>query len=247
MPPLDQLLTAPNLIALVTLAALEIVLGVDNIIVIAIVTSRLPQNQQAKARFIGLSLAMVMRVGLLLAIGWVMSLTASIYKANLFSVDIDLSWKDLILIFGGLFLIFKATKEIHHDLEAPGHLEEHKKASSFSAAISMIVVMDLIFSLDSVITAVGMAKEKWIMIAAVVLAVVVMMAFAGKISDFVKRHPTIKVLALSFLILVGVLLIADGFDQHISRGYVYFAMAFSLVVEIVNIRIRKAQAERHAP
>ncbi len=244
MPPLDQLLTTQNVIALITLAALEIVLGVDNIIVIAIVTSRLPQHQQAKARLIGLALAMLMRVGLLLAIGWVMSLTASIFTTTLWSYEIDLSWKDLILIAGGLFLIFKATKEIHHDLEAPGHLEDHKKASSFSAAISMIVVMDIIFSLDSVITAVGMAKEKWIMIAAVVISVGVMMAFAGRISDFVKRHPSIKILALSFLILVGVLLIADGFDQHISRGYVYFAMAFSLLVEIVNIRIRNAQDKR---
>lgn len=240
-----SLLSPANMIALVTLTALEIVLGVDNIIVLSIIVGRLPEHQQGRARFIGLALAMLMRVVLLLGIKWIMELTRpwlSFSVPGLASM-VELSGRDLILILGGLFLIWKSTKEIHHELEGP-HGTSVRGGSSFARAIGVIILMDLVFSLDSVITAVGMVKRIEVMIAAVIIAVAVMMVFAGRISGFVHRHPSVKVLALSFLILVGVLLVADGFEAHISRGYVYFAMAFSLVVELVNIRVRQKQLAR---
>ena len=242
-PASASLFSPENLVALLTLTALEIVLGVDNIIVIAIVTGRLPKEQQPKARFVGLALAMGMRILLLLAISWVMRLKGTLFAFTVPWVNyaVDLSGKDLILIGGGLFLIWKSTKEIHHDMEGPHDHGTAKVAASFASAIGQILLMDLIFSLDSVITAVGMARDVRVMVIAVVIAVLVMMVFAGKISDFVHRHPSVKILALAFLILVGVLLVADGLDTHVSRGYVYFAMAFSLVVELVNIRIRAKQ------
>lgn len=241
-----ELLTTENLIAFLTLASLEIVLGIDNIIVIAVVTSRLPKEKQRFARNFGLALAMIMRILLLLAIGWVMGLQKVLLEVNLTGLGIPLeqhiTGKDLILLGGGLFLIAKATKEIHAKMEGPELHEVGAKhaASRFGVAIAQILLLDLVFSLDSVITAVGMAKAIEVMVAAVIVAVIVMMIFAGSISRFVEKHPTVKVLALSFLILIGVLLTADGLGQHLSRGYVYFAMAFSLGVELINLRVRAA-------
>lgn len=246
-----DLFTSANLIAFLTLAALEIVLGIDNVIVIAIVTGKLPPEQQRKARNIGLALAMLMRIGLLLAITWVMGLTRTLFSIDLSTIGLGVqqhfTGKDLILIGGGLFLIAKATKEIHHKMEGPDPslpegAQSAKKVTTFASAITQILLLDLVFSLDSVITAVGMVKAIGVMIAAVITSVIVMLIFAGAISRFVEKHPTIKVLALSFLILIGVLLTADGFGQHLGRGYIYFAMAFSLAVEMINLRVRKAHA-----
>lgn len=248
---MSTLFTPDNLVAFLTLAALEIVLGIDNIVVIAIVTGKLPPHQQKRARNLGLALAMIMRVGLLFAISWVMGLTRTIFTIDLSGIGLGvqqhISGKDIILILGGLFLIAKATKEIHHKLEGPDPslpegAQTAKRVASFSGAITQILLLDLVFSLDSVITAVGMAKRIEVMVAAVIVAVLVMMIFAGAISRFVEKHPTVKVLALSFLILIGVLLTADGFGQRLPRGYIYFAMAFSLAVEMVNLRVRKSHA-----
>jgi predicted tellurium resistance membrane protein TerC len=232
---LAELLTSENLIALATLTGLEIVLGIDNIVFISILTGKLPEHQRPGARRIGLLLAMFMRIALLFAISWVMGLTATLFTVW----DHAFNGRDLILLFGGLFLVAKATWEIHDKLE--GGTREHgaaTKAASYGAILVQIMLIDMVFSLDSVITAVGMAKHVEIMITAVVISIGVMMAFAGPISNFVERHPTMKMLALSFLLLIGVVLIADGFGQHVSKGYIYFAMAFSLVVEIMNIRMR---------
>ncbi|MBM4381995.1 MAG: TerC family protein [Deltaproteobacteria bacterium] len=234
-----ELLTSENLIALLTLAGLEIVLGIDNIVFISILCGKLPPDQQVKARQIGLGLAMGMRILLLLAISWVMGLTQPLFSV----MSHSFTGRDLILLFGGLFLVAKATWEIHDKLEGEAHGPEGKQATAaFGAILFQIVLLDLVFSLDSVITAVGMASEIAIMIAAVVIAVGVMLVFAGAISAFIERHPTMKMLALSFLLLIGVVLVADGFGQHVSKGYIYFAMAFSLFVEIMNIRIRKPHA-----
>ncbi|MDX2174977.1 MAG: TerC family protein [Candidatus Sumerlaeia bacterium] len=230
------LLSKESLIAFLTLAALEIVLGIDNIVVIAIVTSRLPIEQQARARNLGLGGAMFMRVGLLFAISWVMGLTATIFTA----FGEAISGRDLILLIGGLFLMAKATHEIHQKMEVEPHGGGGAKiAASFGKAIATILALDLVFSLDSVITAVGMAKHIEIMIAAVVASVLVMMAFSGHISGFIERHPTIKVLALSFLLLIGVVLTAEAFEVHLDKKYIYFAMGFSLLVELVNLRVMK--------
>lgn len=221
--------------SLVTLTALEIVLGIDNIIFLSILSSKLPPHEQVKARQIGLSLAMIIRIGLLFSITWVMRLTHPLFEI----MGQEISGRDIILIGGGLFLLAKSTHEIHEKLE--GEEEEHsvgKKRVSFTGIIIQILLLDIIFSLDSVITAVGMANQLSIMVIAVVVAVGFMMFFAGAINGFVNRHPTIKILALSFLILIGVMLIAEGFGQHISKGYIYFAMAFSVFVEMINIKIR---------
>jgi predicted tellurium resistance membrane protein TerC len=235
-----ELLTSENLIALLTLAGLEIVLGIDNIVFISILCGKLPPERQHSARQIGLMLAMGMRIALLLAISWVMGLTQPLFSA----LNHAFTGRDLILLFGGLFLVAKATWEIHDKLEGEAHGPEGERATaSFGAILFQIVMLDLVFSLDSVITAVGMASEIAIMIAAVVIAVGVMLVFAGAISSFIERHPTMKMLALSFLLLIGVVLVADGFGQHVSKGYIYFAMAFSLFVEVLNIRIRKPKAE----
>lgn len=250
-----QLLTVDSLMALGTLTLLETVLGIDNLVVLSVVTAKLKKEEQPKARRIGLILAMVMRIILLLCIAWVMGLTQTLFTLNFGFLEkpIDISWKDLILIVGGLFLIAKATYEIGHRLDAPSTDGKPKQAASFSKAIALIIVMDLIFSLDSVITAVGMTSETAnqtvrliIMITAVVLSMGVMLAFANVIGSFVEKHPSITILALSFLIMIGVLLLADGFHQHMNRGYIYFAMAFSLVVEIVNMRIRANEAKKLA-
>ena len=232
-----ELLTSENLIALATLAALEIVLGIDNIVFISILTGKLPKARQAAARRIGLLLAMGMRIALLLAISWVMGLTDPLF--TIAALDHSFTGRDLILLFGGLFLVGKATYEIHDKLEGGTHEQGVPKVASFGAILVQIMLLDIVFSLDSVITAVGMAQHVEIMIVAVVIAVLVMLVFAGSISTFIERHPTMKMLALSFLLLIGVVLIADGFGQHVSKGYIYFAMSFSLFVEVMNIRLRK--------
>jgi predicted tellurium resistance membrane protein TerC len=234
---MESLFTVDNLVALLTLSLLEIVLGIDNIVFLSIVSGRLPVAQQKRARQLGLLLAMGMRIALLLSLTWVMSLTTPLFTV----LEHPISGRDLILLIGGLFLIAKATWEIHDKLEgAEGH-GAGKSATTFGAALLQIVALDAIFSLDSVITAVGMAREIAVMITAVVLAIVVMMVFAETVSAFIQRHPTMKMLALSFLILIGVMLTAEGLGQHIERGYVYFAMAFSLAVEFLNMRIRRSE------
>jgi len=235
-----ELFTVENLIALLTLTSLEIVLGIDNIVFLSILTGKLPVEDRKKAQQIGLALAMIMRILLLLCIKWVMGLNQPL--VTLFGHGI--SGRDLILLLGGLFLLAKATHEIHEKLEGAHHAEAvtaAKAKASFGAILAQIVAIDIVFSLDSVITAVGMAKHIEIMIAAVVIAVIVMMIFATPVSTFVERHPTIKMLALSFLLMIGVMLVAEGFHKHIERGYVYFAMAFSLFVEVLNIRSTRKQ------
>jgi predicted tellurium resistance membrane protein TerC len=232
----SEIFTPDNLVALLTLTLLEIVLGIDNIVFISILTGKLPKEQQPKAWRIGLSLAMFMRIGLLLSLSWVMGLTATLFAP----FGHEISGRDLILLLGGLFLVGKATWEIHDKLEGGDHHGPGGKAAhSFGAVLIQILLLDLVFSLDSVITAVGMASSVYVMITAVVISIVIMLIFAQKIGAFVDRHPTIKMLALSFLILIGVLLVADGLGQHIRKGYVYFAMAFSLGVEMLNLRLRK--------
>jgi predicted tellurium resistance membrane protein TerC len=228
-------------VAFLTLTALEIVLGIDNIIFISILVGRLPKEQQAKGRFFGLALAMVTRILLLLSITWVMRLTADLFVA----FGQGVSGRDLILFFGGLFLLFKSTMEIYAGLEG----EEESahgggKTYGFMGVIVQIAIIDIIFSLDSVITAVGMVSHVPVMVAAIVISVLVMMLAAGTISDFIEKHPSLKMLALSFLILVGTVLIAEAFDVHMPKGYVYFAMAFSLAVEAINIRMRGARARK---
>ena len=226
--------TAEGWIALLTLTVLEIVLGIDNIVFISILAGKLRPEQRARARKVGLSLAMFMRVALLLSITWVMQLTSPIFGI----VGQDISGRDLILIIGGLFLIAKSTHEIHDKLEGEEGHGSARVAASFGAVIVQILLLDVVFSLDSVITAVGMADEVSVMVLAVVIAVGVMLVSAGPISDFVERHPTVKMLALAFLLLIGVSLIGEGFDQHIPKGYIYFAMGFSIFVEMINLRVR---------
>jgi predicted tellurium resistance membrane protein TerC len=220
-----------------TLLALEIVLGIDNVVFISILAGKLPVSQRAKARLLGLGLAMVMRIVLLFSIAWVIRLTAPLF--TIFNQEI--SGRDLILIIGGLFLIAKSTHEIHQKLEGEEGRSSSYVPPTFASVIVQILLLDIVFSLDSVITAVGMVDEIGIMVSAVVIAVIFMMMFAGPISGFVERHPTVKMLALSFLLLIGMTLIAEGFDQHIPKGYVYSAMAFSVFVEILNLRARKAK------
>ncbi|ARU44593.1 hypothetical protein CCB81_10750 [Armatimonadetes bacterium Uphvl-Ar2] len=220
--------------ALAALTILEIVLGIDNIVFISILSGKLPEAQRAKARQIGLALALVTRILLLLSITWVMGLTAPLFNV----MGRDFSGRDLILLGGGLFLIYKAVIEIHHKLEGSDHTKD-AKAATFGAVIGQILILDIIFSLDSVITAVGMAKELTVMVLAVLISVGFMLAFAGKVSRFVEEHPTVKMLALAFLILIGVNLLAEGFHFHIEKGFTYFAMAFSVVVEMLNIKMRK--------
>jgi predicted tellurium resistance membrane protein TerC len=231
-------LTAPeNWLALLTLTVLEIVLGIDNIIFISILTGKLPGPQQPKARRLGLFLAMFLRIGLLATLAWMVKLTAPLFTV----LGQGISGRDLILLTGGLFLIFKSTREIHDRLEGEEGEASTRVAAGFAAVIVQILLLDIVFSLDSVITAVGMANHLAVMITAVVLAVGVMMWAAGPIGDFVARHPTIKMLALSFLLLIGVSLIAEGLGRHIPKGYIYFAMAFSVLVEMLNLRERKGR------
>ena len=219
---------------LLTLIVLEIVLGIDNIVFITILAGKLPQAQQARARQLGLALALVTRILMLFAISWVIRLTAPLFQL----LGQDISGRDLILIAGGLFLLAKATHEIHEKLEGESGHAGARVPPSFTAVILQIVLLDLIFSLDSVITAVGMVNEIGIMVVAVIVAVIIMLLSAERISDFVNRHPTVKMLALSFLLLIGLTLVAEGLDQHIPKGYIYFAIAFSIFVEMLNLRVR---------
>lgn len=233
-------ITQPNAwIALVTLVALELVLGVDNVIFISILAGKLPVDQQQKARTTGIALAVITRILLLLSISWVIGLTEPLFSL----LTLEVSGRDLILIAGGLFLLGKATLEIHHRLEGVEGQQSAKVAASFTSVIIQIMLLDVVFSLDSVITAVGMVDELIIMIIAVIFAAVVMIWSARSIGEFVERHPTIKILALSFLLLIGFTLIVEGLHQHIPKGYIYFAMGFSVFVEMLNLRIRAQAAE----
>jgi len=235
MPPtMDALLTADGLVALATLAALEIVLGVDNIVFIAILTGRLPARQQAVARRIGLILALGIRIGLLFTISWLMGLTRPLFAV----LGHPLTGRDLILIVGGLFLVGKATWEIYDKLEVEHVERERGSRGRFAAVIAQILVLDIVFSLDSVITAVGMANELSVMVAAMVIAMLVMLVSMGAVAGFIEHHPSVKILALAFLLLIGVVLVADGMGQHVSKAYIYIAMAFSLFVELLNLRYR---------
>lgn len=236
---MPEFLLSPEIwIAFFTLTALELVLGIDNIIFISILVDKLPPEKRELARKIGLFLAMFMRIALLLVLSWIVGLTEPVL--TLFGYGI--SGRDIILIVGGLFLIWKSTGEVHQLLEGEEGSESAKVASSFAGVIAQIMVIDLVFSLDSIITAVGMVSQVGVMIAAVVASVGLMMLFARPIGEFVSNHPTIKMLALSFLVVVGVVLIADGFGHHVPKGYIYFAMAFSVAVEMLNIRMRKKAA-----
>lgn len=234
-----ETLANPELwIALATLTALELVLGIDNIIFISILASRLPLHQRDSARKIGILLAAVTRLMLLFTIVWIIGLTAPLFSL----LGHAFSWRDLILIGGGLFLIAKATHEIHQKVEGPTDNVAKAAAASFAGVLAQIMVLDIVFSLDSIITAVGMVDERWVMVTAIVISIVFMLAFARPISEFVERHPTVKVLALSFLLMIGLVLIADGFGLHIPKGYVYAAMAFSVFVEMINLWIRRREA-----
>jgi predicted tellurium resistance membrane protein TerC len=247
-----SLLSVDSLVSLLTLTALEVVLGIDNVVFIAILVGKLPISKQDRARRLGLGLAMGIRILLLLAVGWIMGLTEPLFSLPKFWTgemgDLHgISGRDLILLVGGLFLIGKATFEIHDKLEGDDHRHggsgaPTRRAPSFGAILGQILILDIVFSLDSVITAVGMAQRIEVMIAAVVIAVGVMLVFAGRVSSFVERHPTMKMLALSFLLLIGVMLVVDALHGHIPKGYIYFSMAFSLAVELLNLKMRKRQA-----
>jgi predicted tellurium resistance membrane protein TerC len=230
-------------ISLFTLTALEIVLGIDNIIFISILAGKLPREQQPRARKTGLSLALITRILLLLSLTWIMGLTKPLFTLPILNQGI--SGRDLVLLIGGLFLIWKSVREVHEKLEEDdGHAMDVKGRVSFAGVIVQILLLDIVFSLDSVITAVGMVDNIWVMVTAVVLALGVMLVFAGKISDFVNHHPTLKMLALSFLILIGVTLIGEGLGFHIPKGYIYFSMAFAFGVEMLNLRIRSKQTKQ---
>src|SRR4051812_13801887 len=233
---MDAFFTSAGLLALVTLTFLEIVLGVDNVIFISILSSKLPMEQQDRARRTGLLAAMVMRVLLLMSIAWIVKLTAPLFTV----VGQPISGRDLILIGGGLFLLAKATLEIHERLEGADEHQSGRAAPTFRAVIVQIMLLDIVFSLDSVITAVGMADDLSVMVTAVILSVAIMMFAAEPVSHFVHRHPTVKVLALSFLLLIGLSLVADGLGVHVPKGYIYFAMGFSVFVEMINLRIRRS-------
>jgi predicted tellurium resistance membrane protein TerC len=235
---MEWVFQAEGWIALLTLTSLEIVLGIDNIVFISILAGKLPSHRQARARTIGLAVAMITRVALLLSLTLIMRLTQPLFEV----MGQEISGRALILILGGLFLIGKSTHEIHDKLEGKQGEASARAAASFAGVVIQIGLLDIIFSLDSVITAVGMANNVWIMVIAIVVAVGVMMVSSGMISAFIHRHPTVKMLALSFLLLIGVTLIAEGFDQHVSKGYIYFAMAFSVFVEMLNLRVRGVQA-----
>jgi predicted tellurium resistance membrane protein TerC len=237
-----EALTDPQIwIALTTLTFLEVVLGIDNIIFISILAGKLPEEQQKSARRLGLLGAMVTRILLLMSLAWIIRLTHPWFTV----LEQEISGRDLILILGGLFLIAKSTYEIHDKLEGEEGHASKKVPSSFVSVIAQIMVLDIVFSLDSVITAVGMVDQLWVMVTAVVVAVALMMLSAEPISTFVHRHPTVKMLALSFLLLIGVSLLLEGFDQHVPKGYIYFAMGFSVFVEMINLRVRRKSAPVH--
>lgn len=236
---MEQLLTADGLVSFLSLTLMEIVLGIDNIIFISILTNRLPAAQQPKARTIGISLAILIRIALLFGISWLISLSEPLFSV----FEMDFTVRDLILMAGGLFLIYKSTNEIHEKLEGEEHKTENIKKLSMQAAIFQIVLLDIVFSFDSILTAIGLVDSVLIMIAAVIISMGIMLLSAKKISDFVNSHPTVKMLALSFLLMIGVLLIADGFHFHVPKGYVYFAIFFSLLVEILNLKMKKNKSK----
>ncbi len=230
-------------ISLLTLTLLEIVLGIDNLIFISILSGKLPGPQQAKARQVGLALALVTRILLLCGIAWVAKLDQPFWTATLFGKTLAISWRDVVLIVGGLFLLGKSTYEIHEKLEGEDGEKSTRVAPAFSSVVFQILLLDIVFSLDSVITAVGMTSRIPVMITAVVLAMIVMLLFVNQIGGFVEKHPTLKMLALAFLILIGAMLVAEGFHQHIPKGYIYFSMAFAVMVEMLNLKLRA----KHAP
>ena len=232
---MDWVFEAQGWIAFLTLAALELVLGIDNIVFISILVGKLPKERQQRAYRIGLGLALISRILLLLSISWVMGLTAPLFTV----LGKVISGRDIVLIVGGLFLVAKSTHEIHDKLEGAEGERSAKAFGSYGAVLAQIMALDVIFSLDSVITAVGMVNKVGLMVSAIVVSIVVMMFFANAIGDFVQRHPTVKMLALAFLLMIGVMLVADGLGHHIPKGYIYFAMAFSLFVEMLNLRARK--------
>jgi predicted tellurium resistance membrane protein TerC len=231
-------MTYESIISLLTLIALEVVLGIDNIVFISILSSRLPEKDQPRARRIGILLAMVMRIGLLAVVSFIMKLDKDLF--NLFNRGF--SGKDLILIAGGLFLLYKSVKEIHHKMEGEAESSQPQKAISFAAVIGQILILDMVFSVDSIITAVGLVDELWIMYVAVIVTVIIMLVAAGPISNFVNKHPAFKILALSFLMLIGFTLLVEGFDVHIPKGYIYFSMAFALLVDVIQMKTIKSPA-----
>ncbi len=237
-------LASPEIwISLVTLTVLEIVLGIDNLIFISILSGKLPADQRARARQMGLGLALITRILLLCGIAWVARLDEPFLRTTLFKWDVAVSWRDLVLVAGGLFLLGKSTYEIHEKLEGPEAADVPRVPPRLAAVIVQILLLDIVFSLDSVITAVGMTNRIPVMVAAVVLAMGVMLAFVNQIGAFVERHPTIKMLALAFLILIGAMLVAEGLHQHVPKGYIYFAMAFSVGVEMLNLKVRARHAK----
>lgn len=229
-------------ISLLTLIFMEVVLGIDNIIFISIISGKLPKEQQQKSMYVGLGLALMMRVALLFSITWIIGLTEPVMSIYQF----ELSWRDIILAVGGIFLILKSVFEIHHKVEGVEHQAEVKKVGSFSKAIVQIVALDLVFSFDSILTAVGLTEEIILMIIAVIVSIIIMMIFAKRVSDFVNKYPTIQILALSFLILIGFMLFVEALHTHVPKGYIYFAVFFSLVIEMLNIRFRKNRTEKTA-
>ncbi len=237
MAPMEWLTSPEAWVALASLTVLEIVLGIDNIVFISILSGRLPEQQRPRARLLGLGLAMFMRIGLLMSVSYLAKLNNPLFSV----IGRDITGRDLVFLIGGLFLLFKATQEIHERLEGPHEEKRTPRAASFAAVITQIVLLDIVFSVDSVITAVGMSDHLPVMIIAVVIAVLMMMLAANPIADFVERHPTVKMLALAFLILIGTSLIAEGLGQHIPKGYIYFAMGFSILVEMLNMRARSVR------
>ncbi|XDD51378.1 TerC family protein [Leptospira sp. WS92.C1] len=236
-----ELLTPDKLVAIFTLTLMEIVLGIDNIVFLSIIAGKLPKNQQAKARNVGLTLALGFRIGLLFAVSWIASLTSPLFSA----FDFAVTGRDLIMLGGGLFLIAKSTSEIHGKIE--GSEEDSKSAKekiSFWGVIFQLILLDIIFSVDSIVTAVGLSGNFQVMVTAVVLSMIVMLIFSGTVSDFINEHPTMKILALSFLIMIGAMLFADGLHFHIPKGYIYFSMSFSLGVELINMKIRKGISKK---
>jgi predicted tellurium resistance membrane protein TerC len=234
-----ELFSAEGLVSLLTLTFLEIVLGIDNIVFISIVSSRLPVSQQAKARNIGIGLALVVRILLLLAVNWIIGLTAPIFTIN----EFVLSYRDLILIIGGMFLLAKSTSEMHAKLEGI-HDEKKIKVLTFRSALIQIVLLDLVFSLDSILTAVGLVENVVIIVIAIVISLAVMLIFAKRISSFINDHPTMKILAISFLLMIGMVLVMEGFHVHVPKGYIYFSMAFALGIELLNMKMRKKTVKK---
>lgn len=236
---MEHLFSPENLIALATLTFLEIVLGIDNIIFISIVTNKLPKKDQPRARFIGLSLALIFRVLLLLSLSYIIGLTKPVFSI----MNFDVSWRDIILFAGGIFLIAKSVSELHGKVVGLEHKQKDIKAASFNSIIFQIILLDIVFSFDSILTAIGLSNQIPIMITAVVIAIIVMMLFSGPVSEFVNKHVTLQILALSFLILIGFMLIVESLHSHVPKGYIYFAVAFSLLVEVINMRVRKNMSE----